>query len=322
MIATVGAATVPFVNIAQMKNNGFDISLTGHKDIGKDFKINATATITTYNNEIKKVSGDVDYYDVDSRRFDGSRIIRNAVGHSVSEFFGYKIEGFWNSESEIEAADKKAQDATGDPNSVYQDNVKVGRFRYTDVNGDGMITADDRTFLGNANPDFSYGLNLGASFKSFDFSAFFYGVQGNSIWNQVKWWTDFMPSFGGAKSHTALYDSWTSTRHNAKAPIQETEQSFSTNSVPTSYFVEKGSYLRLKNVQLGYTLPAAALEKVGVSRLRVYVSAANLFTVTKYSGVDPEIGTSSETGQQTAYGVDDGSYPSQRTFLLGINLHF
>jgi len=322
MIGTVGAATVPFVNIAQMKNDGFDISLTGHKDVGSDLKLNATATITTYRNEIKKVSGDVDYYDVDSRRFDGSRIIRNAVGHSVSEFFGYKIAGFWNSDNEIEAANTKAQAVTGDPNTVYQDDVKVGRFKYADVNGDGMITADDRTFLGNANPDFSYGLNLGASFKNFDFSAFFYGVQGNSIWNQVKWWTDFVPSFGGAKSHTALYDSWTPSHQNAKAPIQETTQSFSTNSVPNSYFVEKGSYLRLKNVQIGYTLAANKLQKLGVNRLRVYISAANLFTVTKYSGVDPEVGTSSETGQQTAYGVDDGSYPSQRTFLLGLNLQF
>jgi hypothetical protein len=131
-----------------------------------------------------------------------------------------------------------------------------------------------------------------------------------------------VPSFGGAKSHTALYDSWTPSHQNAKAPIQETTQSFSTNSVPNSYFVEKGSYLRLKNVQIGYTLAANNLQKLGVNRLRVYISAANLFTVTKYSGVDPEVGTSSETGQQTAYGVDDGSYPSQRTFLLGLNLQF
>ncbi|MNY49703.1 TonB dependent receptor [compost metagenome] len=113
---------------------------------------------------------------------------------------------------------------------------------------------------------------------------------------------------------------------NAKAPIQETAQSFSTNSVPNSYFVEKGAYLRLKNAQIGYTLPSGKLHKLGVNRLRVYLSAANLFTITKYSGVDPEIGISSdnddEPGGQTAYGIDDGSYPSQRTFLLGLNLHF
>lgn len=326
MIGTVGAATVPFVNIGQMKNDGFDISLSGNTMLSSNFKLNATATITTYRNEIQKISADAKYYEIDARRFDGSNIIRNAVGRSVSEFFGYKVAGFWNSEAEIEAANAAARAASGDQTAIYQNDIGLGRFKYADINGDGRVTADDRTFLGNANPDFSYGLNLGLSYKAFDFSVFFYGVQGNSIWNQVKWWTDFMPSFDGAKSRTALYDSWTPTRMNAKAPIQETAQSFSTNSVPNSYFVEKGAYLRLKNAQIGYTLPSGKLHKLGVNRLRVYLSAANLFTITKYSGVDPEIGISSdnddEPGGQTAYGIDDGSYPSQRTFLLGLNLHF
>ncbi|MGY0040365.1 hypothetical protein [Pedobacter sp. NJ-S-72] len=321
MIGTSGAAKVPFVNIAQMKNNGFDISVSGNTQVSSSVKLNATATITTYHNEIQKISGGSDYYDVDARRFDGSNIIRNAVGHPISQFFGYKTEGFWNSQQEVDAANKKAQAATGNPNDVYQTDIGVGRFKYADTNGDGRITADDRTFLGNANPDYSYGLNLGVTYN-WDFSAFFYGVQGNSIWNQVKWWTDFNPSFGGAKSKTALYDSWTPQNHNAKAPIQETANSFGTNAVPNSYFVESGSYLRLKNAQIGYSFNSARLQKIGINKLRVYLSGANLFTITKYSGVDPEIGTSSETGQQTAYGVDDGSYPSQRTFLLGLNLSF
>ncbi|RAJ28547.1 TonB-dependent receptor [Pedobacter cryoconitis] len=322
MIGTSGAAKVPFVNIAQMKNNGFDISVSGNTQVSSSVKLNATATITTYHNEIQKISGGSDYYDVDARRFDGSNIIRNAVGHPISQFFGYKTDGFWNSQQEVDEANKKAQAASGNPNDVYQTDIGVGRFKYADVNGDGRITADDRTFLGNANPSYSYGLNLGVTYKNWDFSAFFYGVQGNSIWNQVKWWTDFNPSFGGAKSKTALYDSWTPQNHNASAPIQETSNSFSTNAVPNSYFVENGSYLRLKNAQIGYSFNSARLQKIGVNKLRVYLSGANLFTITKYSGVDPEIGTSSETGQQTAYGVDDGSYPSQRTFLVGLNLSF
>lgn len=322
VLGTNGAAAVPFVNIGKMKNDGFDISLSGNTKVGRDLKLNATATITTYRNTIQKISGDADYFDVDSRRFDGSSIIRNQVGHSISQFFGYKTDGFWNSQAEIDAANTKVSTASGDVNDVFQTDMGVGRFKYSDTNGDGKITADDRTFLGNANPDFSYGLNLGASYKHWDISLFFYGVQGNSIWNQVKWWTDFAPSFNGAKSKTALYDSWTPSHRDAKAPIQETANSFSTNAVPNSYFVENGSYLRLKNAQIGYTLNSARLLKAGISKLRVYVSGANLFTVTKYSGVDPEIGTSSETGQQTAYGVDDGSYPSQRTFLLGLNVTF
>jgi len=322
VLATAGAASVPFVNIGKMKNDGFDISLSGNTKLSRDLKLNATATITTYRNTIQKISGDADYFDVDSRRFDGSSIIRNQVGHSISQFFGYKTDGFWNSQVEIDDANARVTTASGNANDVYQTDMGVGRFKYADTNGDGKITADDRTFLGNANPDFSYGLNLGLTYKHWDVSVFLYGVQGNSIWNQVKWWTDFEPSFNGAKSHTALYDSWTPSHMDAKAPIQETANSFSTNAVPNSYFVENGSYLRLKNAQIGYTINSARLMKAGVSKLRVYVSGANLFTITKYSGVDPEIGTSSETGQQTAYGVDDGSYPSQRTFLFGLNLTF
>jgi TonB-linked SusC/RagA family outer membrane protein len=322
MIASNGASRQPYVNIGEMKNDGLDLAISAHTNIGKDLKFNATATLTTYNNLIKKISSDADYYDEDPRRFDGSAIIRNKVGRSVSEFFGYKVAGFWNSQAEIDAADLKARGITGDINSVYQSAVAPGRFKYEDVNGDGLITAADRTFLGNANPDFSYGLNLGMTYKDFDLSMFFYGAQGNSIWNQVKWWTDFSSSFGGAKSHTALYDSWTPSNMNAKAPIQEKNQSFSSNGVPNSYFVESGSYLRLKNAQIGYTFPAKTLQKIGVGKLRVYVSGANLFTITKYSGLDPEIGTSSATGSQTAYGVDEGAYPSQRTFLLGLNLNF
>src|SRR5699024_1391492 len=99
--------------------------------------------------------------------------------------------------------------------------VGIGRFRYEDTNGDGQITPDDRTFLGNPNPDFTYGINLGFNYKAFDFSMFWYGSQGNDIWNQVRWWTDFYGSFSGAKSRAMLYDSWTQDNHNASAPILE-----------------------------------------------------------------------------------------------------
>src|SRR5699024_7544364 len=141
--------------------------------------------------------------------------------------------------------------------------------------------------------------------------------QGNQIWNQVKWWTDFYSSFAGAKSNTALYDSWTPENKNATVAIQEEESKNSTNGVPNSYFVEDGSYLRLKNVQLGYSLPADILQEVCIRRLRLYVQAANLFTITNYSGMDPEIG-----GGSTNFGIDEGSYANQRQFLLGISLSY
>ncbi|TPE44036.1 SusC/RagA family TonB-linked outer membrane protein [Pontibacter mangrovi] len=315
--ATSGAATRPFVNIAKMKNSGLDLAITGHINATSDLTFDITGTLTTYDNEIQKVSNGSQYFDLESRRFNGSYIVRNRVGDAMSSFYGYQIEGFWDDEAEINAANETAQAATGDASAVYQSDVAVGRFRYADTNGDGVITPDDKTILGNPNPDFTYGLNIGANYKNFDFSMFLYGSQGNDIWNQVKWWTDFYPNFGGAKSKTAVHDSWTPENRNATAPIQEQSGSFSTTNVPNSYFVEDGSYLRARNMQLGYTLPKTILDNYGVGSLRVYLQATNLFTITNYSGIDPEI-----SGGTTAFGIDEGNYPNVRQYLVGLNLSF
>src|SRR5690606_23918317 len=183
---------------------------------------------------------------------------------------------------------------------------------------------ESRTFLGNPVPDFTYGLNIGVSYKQFDLSGFIYGVSGNEIWNQVRWWTDFYPSFGGGLSRTAKYDSWTPDHQNAKAPILENSGNFSNTSVPNSYFVEDGSYFRLKNMQIGYTLPSSLLEKAGISRVRIYVQGAKLFTITKYTGIDPVVGVSQEGGDRRSVelGIDEGAYPSQKQFLFGLNVTF
>ncbi len=150
------------------------------------------------------MSDNVDFfYTPDSREF-GTDIIKNQVGHPVGAFYGYKVNGFWNSTDEIDAADAAAQHASGDPAAIFQTDEGLGRFKYQDINGDGQITDADRTFLGNPNPKFNYGLDLGVQYKNFDFSVFFYGTQGNQIWNQVKWWTDFYASFAGGKSSRGL----------------------------------------------------------------------------------------------------------------------
>ncbi|MDJ1503820.1 TonB-dependent receptor [Xanthocytophaga agilis] len=318
---TAGAATVPYVNVGQMRNQGLDAAVTGHINLTSDLKLNITGTVTTYNNKILKISNGAQYFDQEGRRFNGSFIVRNQVGSALGSFFGYKLNGFWDDQAEIDAANEQARSTTGDANAVYQADVKVGRFRYADVNGDGRITEADRTVLGNPNPKFTYGLNISLNYKNFDFFIFLYGSQGNKIWNNVKWWTDFYPNFLGAKSNTALNDSWTPENHNAKAPIQETTGSFSTTNVPNSYYVENGSYLRAKNLQLGYTLPTSLLQKVRVERLRVYVQAANLFTITKYSGVDPEVGFTN-SDRTTTFSIDEGTYPNQRQFIMGLNLTF
>lgn len=316
---TAGQGTVPYVNIAGMTNHGVDLSINGHFNIGTDLKLNAGLSFTTYKNEITRVTGSTDYFEANDKRRFGINFIRNQVGHSVSSYYAYKIVGFWDSNDEINAANALTRSKTkGDTSSVYQTDIGLGRFRYADINGDSIITDADRTFLGNPNPDFSYGINLGLTYKNFDFSIFLYGVSGNQIWNDVLWWLDFNQSFAGGKSSTALYDSWTPTHKNARTAIQEIKGSFSTSGVPNSYYVESGSYLRAKNMMLGYTLPSSLINRIGIQQLRIYVQAGNLFTITNYSGVDPEVVGNGVTDN----GVDTGAYPSTRQFIVGVNLKF
>lgn len=316
---TAGQGTVPYVNIAGMKNHGVDLSISTYANITPELKFNGSLSFTTYHNEISKVTGSTDYFEADDKRRFGINFIRNQVGHPVSAFYGYKIIGFWDSQDEIAAANALIRSKTkGDTTSVYQTDIGLGRFRYADVNGDSAITNEDRTFLGNPNPEFTYGINLSLTYKNFDFSMFLYGVYGNQIWNDVLWWTDFYQSFAGGKSKTALYDSWTPDHKNAKTAIQEIKGTFSTSGIPNSYYVESGSYLRAKNVMLGYTFSLNALQRIGIERLRIYLQAGNLFTITNYSGVDPEVVGNGVTDN----GIDTGAYPSTRQYIFGINLKF
>lgn len=325
---TQGASIVPAYNVSSMKNNGIDVMVSGNEDITRDLKFTGTLTFTTIHNSIGTVNANgTNYFDVDSRRFNGSYIVRNEAGHPVSAFYGYKVIGFWNSQGDIDAADLAAQKASNGTVQHYQADEGVGRFRYADGNHQGWINANSKTFLGNPSPKFTYGANLGLDYKHIDLSIFLYGVYGNDIWNNVKWWTDFYASFpGAASSKTALYNSWTFSNHNAKAPIQDAVNgsNASTNTVPNSYFVEKGSYLRAKNITLGYTFAPFHVQKAGIQRIRAYVQAANLFTVTKYSGVDPEISVNSTNGQNgaTDFGVDEGSYANPRQYLVGLQVTF
>jgi TonB-linked SusC/RagA family outer membrane protein len=316
LIGSSGVATAPFVNVANMENRGIDASLAHFGQISNDWQYNVNLTFTSYSNEIKKIADDIDFFAQEARRWPGQTFIRNEVGQSVSSFYGYQIEGFWQSQSEIDQANSGAEGGT------YQLDAGPGRFRYADINGDGQITADDRTFLGDPNPDFTYGISFGMNYRAWDFNMFWYGSQGNEIWNQVKYWTDFYASFIGAKSNTAVYDSWSPENPNATAPIQENENFQSTAGTPNSYFVEDGSYLRLRNLQVGYSLQPNILDRVGIKNLRLYVQGNNLVTFTGYSGPDPEIGffPGDGGGGSTNFGIDEGQYPTPKQFLFGINL--
>jgi len=290
-----------------------DIEL-GYKNNFGDLGFNASVVFTSIKNEVTKISDDVDFFDYGDTRI--GAINRNLVGSPMSAFWGYKVIGLFQ-EDEFHTE----LDDNGDPFLALNDGIPAqadaepGVFKYQDTDGKDGITPDDRVVLGKPNPDFTYGVNLGFNYKGFDLSAFIYGSYGNDIFNWNTWWIDFWPSFQGQKSKKLLYESWTPTRTNTDVPKATNASTFSTNTQSTSYYIEDGSYMRLKNLTLGYTIPESIMSKIRVKSLRVYVQAVNLFTLTKYSGLDPELG-----GDDRAYGADEGKYPTVRQFNFGVNL--
>lgn len=312
----VGGGVLPTVNIANIRNTGIDAAVTYHGAAGRDLRYNIGVNVSHYKAKVVTVPG-TGYFDAGSSRI--GNFVRNANGHPLGAFFGYKVVGLF-------ASDK---DTVGH----NQQDEAAGRFIYQDVNHDGKISDSDRTYFGNPNPKFTYGITLNASYKNWDITAFFNGSYGNDLINYVRYWTDFFDAFAGNKSKDLLYNSWSPSNLNAKVPIAQTANSFSTDQVPTSYYLESGSFMKLKNLTIGYTFAPALLKRAGMDRLRVYVQAVNLFTITKYTGLDPELigsgfdsqnnGNNPKYAAQSSFGIDYGNYPNnQRSYQVGVNLSF
>ncbi len=304
--ALLGEATPPNINVGDVKNTGIDLTLGSKGRFSKNSGWDLSVTFSHYNNKIVKLN-DLPFFD------DMFGIVRNEVGYPVSSFFGYKIIGFFKDDADV-------------AKSPEQTAAAPGRFKYLDANDDGKITGDDRIHFGNPNPDFTLGLNIGFNYKNFDFTTFFYGSFGNDIYNNYKRQTDLY-SGGVPKSKTALYDSWTPEHHTATAPIQENSINFSNAEVVNSYGLENGSYFRNRVMTIGYNFPKTWLQKIKIERFRIYFQAMNLFTITNYSGLDPELsGTlNAATGaSSSAFGIDlFGNYPNnQKQYLIGFNLGF
>ncbi|WP_018615157.1 SusC/RagA family TonB-linked outer membrane protein [Segetibacter koreensis] len=302
----IGDADVPQVNIGDMQNTGIDANATYHGSLNRDFKFDITGTFTSYNNKIVKLPGLPYFY---SNGIRNVVVSRNEVGHPVGAFYGYEVVGLFQSQEDVNKSPKQQGDEA------------PGLFKYKDVNGDGVVDDKDRTYIGNPNPDFTYGLNIGFTYKNFDFSTFFFGSVGNDIYDATKYYTDFPDFFKGGMRREVALNSWTPQNTNTNIPKLRTVGGFSTDLVTNSYFISKGSYLRNKQMQIGYAVPSKALTRFGIERLRVYVQATNLFTVTKYKGLDPEL-QSSDLNSNTGFGIDQGNYPHTAAYLVGVNLNF
>lgn len=308
------AATPPVVNVGSMLNQGLDMAVTYRDKFSDDFTFELTVNGALLKNEITKFTDDVDFFGSGGSRIQGD-IVRNQVGRSLSTFFGYQVLGLFQTQAEVDGA-------------PTQSGAAPGRFRFEDNNGrdddgeltgvpDGIISEADRTFLGSAVPDFTGGLTLKLNYKNFDFTAYGYTSLGNEIYNNSKWFTDFYGTFKGASVSTRVLESWTPDNPNTDVPIYETASNFSTSQQSTSYYVENGSYFRMQNLTLGYTLPRAAFNNAFKS-LRFAVSANNLFTLTNYEGLDPAVGGSADTD----FGVDVGNYPVTRSYNFQLSFDF
>jgi TonB-linked SusC/RagA family outer membrane protein len=317
---TNGGAADPYNNSGDVQNTGIDAALTYHGSAARNqVKFDITGTFTSYNNKVVSLPDGTLYYNEPT----GAQTYTSRIqpGHPLGEFYGYKVIGIFQSWTDVNK-------------SPLQQDAAPGRFKYADVNHDGQITPDDQTFFGNPNPKFTAGLNISVAYKNWDLYTFFYTSIGAKILNNVKSSTDFPQTFGNQMSKNVVLNSARlvnaqgsptnindSTAHVAnpgtKVPMLEQSANFSNSAVFNSYIMESGSFLRCRNLTIGYNIMSEELRRLHFDKLRVYAQVLNPFTITKYSGLDPEL----NPGTNTSFGIDGGVYPNnQKSYNVGVSL--
>ena len=283
----------PLANVGDMENSGVEFELGYKWNIG-DAHFAVKGNASYLKNKLKNLGNDTGFLNYGISQFsDGGTRAEN--GQPFPFFYGYKTDGIIQNAAEA-----------AEYNAKYGTNKQPGDFRFVDTNNDGKITSDDRTNIGNGVPTWTFGLNLDAEWKGFDLSMFFQGVSGADVFDAT-----YRQDVASGNYPTWVLQRWTGEGTSNTVPTLGKSE----NWVCSDMYIQDGSYLRLKNITLGYTLPRNLTKKVNISRLRIYARAENLFTWTKYWGFDPEIGSGS-----TSLGVDYGVYPQARTYTLGFNI--
>lgn len=299
----LGFETGPTTNVGSARNSGVEIQAEWRAKIGKNFNYNIGGNISTIKNEMLSLG---------SSKFISGGAIRNgnatytSVGNPIGSFWGYKTDGLVQTAEQLADVNKR------------QPNAGLGDVVFVDVNGDKVLSDLDKTIIGKPLPDFYYGFNVGFEFKGLDFAAIFEGTYGNDIFNAMRYFTYDLGDVTNKSVDVLNY--WTPTNTNTTIPRLNGNDK-NDNKRISDLYVEDGSYLRLKTLQLGYTIPQSISNKVYMSSLRVFITGQNLLTFTKYSGSDPEIGQITSTNPLSR-GVDIGTYPQAQTFTAGINITF
>jgi TonB-dependent starch-binding outer membrane protein SusC len=310
-------------NIAGMENKGLELQL-GYNDREGAFTWNATANFARTKNKVTSLAPGVTNIEAGGDQDFGTyNITRTEVGQPIQSFYGWIVDGIFQSITEVNGAAKQVPPSASDPYNPTK-HTSPGDLKFRDINKDGVIDVNDRVFLGSYLPDFTYAFNVSANYKNFDASVFFQGVEGSKIFNATRVITEGMVRFFNAG--TQVLRAWTTTNTNTEIPramLGDPNQ----NARPSTRFLEDGSYLRLKNVMIGYTVPSRSLQSLTkgvVSSFRIYVAAQNILTITDYSGFDPEVGNRTPFGNNIALtnGIDFAVYPQPKSYTAGIQVNF
>jgi TonB-dependent starch-binding outer membrane protein SusC len=288
----------PTINAGIVENKGIEFAIGYSEQLSDDFKLGIRYNVTTLDNEVISVSADGGFLTGGVFGIGQDPPSRMEAGYPIGYFRGFKTNGIFQNQSEVDAY------------PTINDAVQPGDLRFVDINNDGIIDDNDRTNLGDPLPDATMGLNLSLDYKNFDFAAYAFASVGNEIVRNYE-------RNQKLTNRTAYsLDRWTGEGTSNTTPRVTTGAT--SNILFSDYYVEDGSFIRLQNVQLGYTFPEGAFNNDSISKLRLYISASNLFTLTEYRGYDP----TTSNGAPIGGGIDQGFYPSPKTFLFGINLKF
>ena len=292
-IAAMGEGSTQWINAGEMENKGFEWNMGYRNNTKWGLKYDLTANIGTYCNKITKIPKTV----AANGTFGGNGV-KNIIGHPMGAQVGYVADGIFKSQDEID-------------NHALQEGAGLGRIRWRDLDGDNKITEADQQWIYNPVPDFTYGFNIYLEYKNFDLSMFWQGVQGVDIISDLKRETDIWAglNIGFLNKGTRLLDAWNRGNYNSDIPALTLSDNNNEKRVST-YWVENGSYLKLRTIQLGYNFPKSWAKKLYMERLRMYVSAQNLLTIksNSFTGVDPE---------NPNYG-----YPIPLNITFGLNVTF
>ena len=293
-------AGAPYVNLGSMETTGFDLSLSYDDVTDGGLTYSISAEIGKYKTEMVELIGE--FYSGATDR--GINFTRTSPGEPISYFYGRKVLGIFQNDAEVAA-------------HASQEGAAPGRFKYADINGDGIINDSDRTKLGDPHPDFTFGLNFSFAYKNWDLTGYLTGQLGNELLDFTKIYS-MSPLFFDGNRRAELVDSWSPSNPDAEFPALSSTIQNNEFSVNNSFFIEDGSFIRMRTLQLGYNLSDKIASKIGASSARIFYSGKNLFTITDYSGIDPEIPTYGALD----IGVYRTQYPTASSNAIGINLKF